>query len=248
MFYLYRMGEGMSTFVLVHGGWSGSHSFRHIRRFLQAKGHEVFTPCLTGIGERSHLAHPMVNLSTHVRDVVNHIQYEDLSDIVLVGFSYGGFVVTASLEHISSRIKHLVYLDAFIPENGETVFGHILDMGRSDIEIEGAWTVPPVEREFDNKAEGEWMGARRSPHPKGCFTEPVFLEKPLEDFEFSRTYIKASKNPSSDLGAEALWQAANRAKNSSGWEYLEIATTHMVANNKPKELLEILVEVVADEA
>jgi pimeloyl-ACP methyl ester carboxylesterase len=187
----------------------------------------------------------MVNLSTHVRDVVNHILYEDLSDIVLVGFSYGGFVVTASLEHISSRIKHLVYLDAFIPENGETAFGHILDMGRSDIEIEGAWVVPPVEREFDDKVEGEWMRARRTPHPMGCFTEPVFLEKPLEDYEFCRTYIKASKNPSSDLGAEALWQAANRAKNSSSWEYREIATTHMVANNKPKELLEILVEVVA---
>jgi pimeloyl-ACP methyl ester carboxylesterase len=238
----------MSTFVLVHGGWSGSHSFRHIRRLLQAKGHEVFTPCLTGIGEKSHLSHPMVNLSTHVRDVVNHIQYEDLSDIVLVGFSYGGFVVTASLEHISKRIKHLVYLDAFIPEDGETAFGHILGMDRPTIEVEEAWTVPAVEREFDSKAEGEWMGARRTPHPMGCFTEKVFLGKPLEDFEFSRTYIKASKNPSSDIGADVLWQAANRAKNSPDWQYCEIATTHMVASNKPKELLEILIEVVANEA
>ncbi len=238
----------MSTFVLVHGGWSGSHSFRHIRQLLQAEGHEVFTPCLTGVGERSHLANPLVNLSTHVRDVVNHILYEGLSDIVLVGFSYGGFVVTASLEHISDRINHLVYLDAFVPENGETAFGHTIGMGRPAIEIEGSWTMPPVEREFDNKSEGEWMGARRSPHPTGCFTEPVFLEKPLEDFQFSRTYIKASKNPSSDIGADALWQAANKAKDSSAWEYREIATTHMVANNKPRELLELLVEVVANGA
>jgi pimeloyl-ACP methyl ester carboxylesterase len=238
----------MSIFVLVHGGWSGSHSFRHIRKLLQAEGHEVFTPCLTGIGERSHLANPLVNLSTHARDVVNHILYEDLRDIVLVGFSYGGFVVTASLEHISNRIKHLVYLDAFIPENGETAFGHILGLGRPTIEIEGGWTMPPVEREFDDKAEGEWMGERRTPHPTGCFTEPVFLEKPLEDFQFSRTYIKASKNPSSDIGADALWSAANRAKDSPAWVYREITTTHMVANNRPKELLELLIEVVANGA
>ena len=238
----------MSTFVLVHGGWSGSHSFRHIRQLLQAEGHDVFTPCLTGIGERSHLASPLVNLGTHVHDVVNHILYEDLSDIVLVGFSYGGFVVTASLEHISSRIKHLVYLDAFVPENGETAFGQIFGMGRPTIEIEDAWTIPPVEREFDDKSEGEWMGARRTPHPAGCFTEPVFLEKPLEDFKFSRTYIKASKNPSSDIGADALWQAANRAKDSSAWEYREIATTHMIASNQPKELSELLVEVIGSDA
>jgi pimeloyl-ACP methyl ester carboxylesterase len=238
----------MSIFVLVHGGWSGSHSFRHIRKLLQAEGHEVFTPCLTGIGERSHLTNPLVNLSTHARDVVNHVLYEDLRDIVLVGFSYGGFVVTASLEHISNRIKHLVYLDAFIPENGETAFGHIFGLGRPTIEIEEGWTMPPVEREFDDKAEAEWMGERRTPHPTGCFREPVFLEKPLEDFQFSRTYIKASKNPSSDIGADALWSAANRAKDSPAWVYREITTTHMVANNRPKELVELLVEVVANGA
>ena len=162
--------------------------------------------------------------------------------------TYGGFVVTGSLEHIHNRVKHLVYLDAFVPDCGETVFGKILNMGRPTIEIEGAWTMPPVQREFDNKSEGEWMGARRTPHPTGCFTEPVFLEKPLEAFEFSRTYIKASKNPPSDIGADAFWQAANRAKGSSAWNYAEIATTHMVASNKPKELLELLVNVVAGDA
>ena len=157
-------------------------------------------------------------------------------------------MVTASLEHISDRIRHLVYLDAFVPENGETVLGHALGMGRPTIEIGMSWTMPPAEREFDKKSEGEWMRLRRTPHPLGCFTEPVFLEKPLENFEFSRTYIKASMNPDSDPGADALWKAANRAKDSSAWEYQEIATTHMVANNEPKALSEILLQVVSCKA
>ena len=238
----------MSTFVLVHGAWSGAHGFRHVRQLLQAAGHEVFTPCLTGIGERSHLASPLINLSTHVRDVVNHILYEDLSDIVLVGFSYGGFVVTGSLERISNRIRHLVYLDAFVPESGETMMGHIMGLGRLPIEIGESWLVPSPEREFDDQAEGEWVGARRTPHPMACFTEPVFLEKPLEDFMFSRTFIKASKNPASDIGADALWRSATRAKGSLAWEYREIPTTHMVASNQPKELSKLLLEVVASDA
>jgi hypothetical protein len=89
---------------------------------------------------------------------------------------------------------------------------------------------------------------RRTSHPMRCFTEKVFLGKPLEDFEFSQTYIKASKNRSSDIGADVLWQAANRAKNSPDWQYCEIETTHMVASNKPKMLFEILIKVLANEA
>jgi pimeloyl-ACP methyl ester carboxylesterase len=116
----------MATFVLVHGGWSGAHGFRHVRPRLAAEGHEVFTPSLTGIGERAHLASPVINLSTHVRDVVNQVLYEDLTGIVLLGFSYGGFVITGSLEHIADRVWHLVFLDAFVPDDGETALGHTL--------------------------------------------------------------------------------------------------------------------------
>ena len=113
----------MATIMVVHGAWGGAHGFRHVRRLLQAAGHEVTTPCLTGIGERVHLAHPLVNLSTHVRDVVNHVLYEDLQGIVLLGFSYGGCVVTGALEHIAERVRHLVFLDAFVPRHGDSVAG-----------------------------------------------------------------------------------------------------------------------------
>src|SRR5271165_1348491 len=166
----------MSTFVLVHGAWSGSHGFRHVRKLLRDNGHEVFTPSLTGIGERAHLTSPQVNLSTHIRDVTNHLQYEDLQDIVLLGFSYGGFVITGSLEHISNRVKHLVFLDAFVPDNGETVLGHIMGAGRGIVEIGENWLVPSPDREFDDEVEGKWIGERRTSHPKGCFVVPVYLE------------------------------------------------------------------------
>ena len=114
----------MAIYVLVHGGWSGAHGFRAVRRPLHAAGHDVFTPSLTGIGERAHLTSPQVNLTTHIRDVVNVILYEDLTDIVLLGFSYGGFVVTGALEHIARRVRHLVYLDAFVPDDGDTLLPH----------------------------------------------------------------------------------------------------------------------------
>jgi pimeloyl-ACP methyl ester carboxylesterase len=102
----------VATFVLVHGAWSGSFGWHLVAPLLRAAGHDVTTPCLTGLGERGHLASPAVNLTTHVTDVVSHIEFEDLRDIVLVGHSYGGMVVTGAIDKIGDRVKHLVYLDA----------------------------------------------------------------------------------------------------------------------------------------
>ena len=152
----------MANFVLVHGAWSGSSGFRHVRRQLQSEGHHVTTPSLTGLGERAHLSSPAINLSTHVRDVVNHVLYEDLDSITLLGFSYGGFVVTGALEHIADRVRHLVFLDAFVPANGETVLAHIGRPGRSPAQLGEAWQVPPPDRQFDDPEEGKWISARRS--------------------------------------------------------------------------------------
>jgi pimeloyl-ACP methyl ester carboxylesterase len=233
----------MATYVLVHGGWSGAHGFRHVRRRLAASGHEVFTPSLTGIGERAHLASPLVNLSTHVRDVVNQVLYEDLTGVVLVGFSYGGFVVSGAVQHIADRIRHLVYLDAFVPDDGQTAFEHVLGVGSGVVTLNEQWVVPAPEREFDDPAEGAWMTERRNPHPLGCFTEPVRLVRPLEEYAFARTYIKATLDPPTDLGADALSNAANRALASSAWSYREIETTHMVPSNRPDELTELLLEL-----
>src|ERR1700743_1787268 len=111
----------MRAFVLVPGGWGGWYGFKYVRGPLREAGHEVFTPSLTGIGERVHLASPQVNLTTHVTDVVNTILYDALTDIVLLGYSYGGMVVTGALEHVADRVAHLVYLDAFKPDDGQSL-------------------------------------------------------------------------------------------------------------------------------
>jgi pimeloyl-ACP methyl ester carboxylesterase len=233
----------MATFVLVHGGWSGAHAFRKVRPALRAAGHEVFTPSLTGIGERAHLTSPSVNLTTHIRDVVNVVLYEDLGDITLLGFSYGGFVVTGTLDHIAERVRHLVYLDAFVPATGDTAAG-LAGLGTTPtITLDAGWLVPPPAREFDDPDEAAWHSERRTPHPLGCFTEAVHLAQPLERFPFTRTYIKATAEKPGAPGSDAFWSAAEMARASPAWRYREIATTHMVATNRPADLARLLLEL-----
>jgi pimeloyl-ACP methyl ester carboxylesterase len=231
----------MAVFVLVHGAWGGAHGFRKVRSPLRAAGHDVFTPSLTGIGERAHLTSPQVCLTTHITDVVNAVWYEDLDDIVLLGFSYGGFVVTGALEYIAERVRHLVYLDAFVPGDGDALAGRG-GAGRGVIALGQDWLVPPRPREFDDPAEAHWAGARRTPQPAGCFTEPVRLARPLEDYPFTRTYIKATGEPRPRDG-DPFWAAADRAKASPAWRYHEIATNHMVASNRPEELSRLLLDL-----
>ena len=154
----------MAIFVLVHGAWGGSYGFRKVRGPLRAAGHEVFTPSLTGIGERAHLTSPQVCLTTHVTDVVNTVLYEDLRDIVLLGWSYGGFVVTGALEHVGDRVAHLVFLDAFVPGDGDSVSGNTGGHGAGV--LGGDWLVPSAPREYDDPAEAEWANARRTPQPR----------------------------------------------------------------------------------
>src|SRR6201997_3646233 len=150
----------MTTFVLVHGAWGGSYGFKYVRGPLRDAGHEVFTPSLTGIGERVHLASPQVDLTTHVTDVVNTILYEDLTGIVLLGYSYGGMVVTGALEHIADRVAHLVYLDAFVPSDGQalndlTQAGY----GRGAVGPGARWLVDLPFREYDDPVAAEWNRA-----------------------------------------------------------------------------------------
>jgi pimeloyl-ACP methyl ester carboxylesterase len=229
----------MATYVLVHGAWGGAHGFRKVRPPLLAAGHTVFTPSLTGIGERAHLTSRQVDLSLHVEDVANLILYEDLSDIVLLGYSYGGFVVTGALAAIGDRVRHLVYLDAFVPNDGDSLYGLTGRPPASPRDLPGKWLVPPTPREFDDPDEAAWALARRVAQPIGCFTEAVHLPQPLEDYPFTRTYIKATGEPRPETGGP-FWDAADRAKSSPAWSYDEISTNHMVLHNRPEELAAIL--------
>ncbi len=229
-----------AVYVLVHGAWTGAHGFRHVRRTLHSHGHDVFTPSLTGIGERSHLVSPQIDLTTHVQDVVNCVLNEDLDDVILVGFSYGGAVVTGALDHIGSRVRELVFLDAFVPRAGDSVATLAGRSVKSTLDLGGVWMAPPPDRHFDDPDEAAWQNARRVPHPLRCFTEPVHLSAPVEEYALGLTYIKATADGRGAPGGEAFWVAADHARASERWQYFEIATTHMVASNRPDELAVIL--------
>jgi pimeloyl-ACP methyl ester carboxylesterase len=228
----------VTTFVLVHGAFGGAHGWHRLRPMLWAQGHQVFTPSLTGIGERAHLASPQVTLRTHIQDVVNCVEYEDLRDIVLVGFSYGGNVITGCVDLISDRIAHMVYLDAALPGNGDSSRGPSFGftMGKD-------WLVQGPPRVYDDPAEGEWAAPRRSPQPLPTMTEPVQISKPIEEWPFTRTYIKATAGNHERGGNVAV--KADYTRNHPAWRYREIETTHMVPQNRPADLLQLLLEVIA---
>jgi pimeloyl-ACP methyl ester carboxylesterase len=229
----------VTTYVLVHGAWGGAHGFSKVRPLLTAAGHEVSTPALTGIGERSHLASPQVNLTTHIQDVVNVIWYHDLSDIVLLGFSYGGMVVTGAVSYVADRVRQLVYLDAFLPDDGESLYDLTGQAGGAVLGLGEPWLVPPRPRELDDPADAAFSDLRRTPHPRACFTESARVPRQLEDYPFGRTYIKATE----EAEPKAFWTAAQRASSSPEWNYREIATNHMVAVNRPQELTAMLLEL-----
>ncbi len=234
----------MTSFVLVHGAWGGSYSFREVRRQLFGAGHEALTPSLTGIGERSHLTGPHIDLDTHITDVVNLVRYEDLDDIVLLGFSYGGMVVTGCLDHIGDRVRHLVYLDAFVPANGQNVVALSgLPLPEAGFDPGASWLVPAIPRELDTPEQTRWANERRSLQPIGTFRQPVSIAQPVDDWPFTRTYIKATADPTEASGS-AFWSAAKHAQASDAWSYHEIETSHLIPITRPTELTSILIALV----
>jgi pimeloyl-ACP methyl ester carboxylesterase len=231
----------MTAFVLVHGAWGGSWGFRKVRPLLHRAGHEAFTPSLTGIGEREHLASPEVTLSTHVEDVVRHVTCEDLHHIVLLGFSYGGMVVTGALDRLGDRVDHLVYLDAFVPDDGQSLAD--LVGGTPPGDPDRPWLVPPRPRELATPAETAWADERRSLQPLATFTEPVSLAVPLEDRPVSLTYVKATADPG-EAPDSGFHRAAARARDSDRWTLHEIETNHMIPLMEPEALAAILLGLV----
>ncbi len=224
----------MATYVLVHGAWGGSYGFKDVAGRLRAKGHVVYTPSLTGIGERSHLSNPDIDLSLHIKDVENVLWYEDLSDIVLLGFSYGGMVVTGLVDRCAERVSHLVYLDAFVPQDGQSAN----DMTGRPLEGDD-WRIPPRPRPLDDKELQAWMDARRVPQPRKTLEEKVRLSKPLEEHDFSLTYIKATADPPPG----PFWTIADRVRNDPRWRYREVETGHMVPTTMPAALTRLLLEL-----
>jgi pimeloyl-ACP methyl ester carboxylesterase len=175
----------MATFVLVHGGGHGGWCYQPVARRLRSDGHEVYAPTLTGLGERSHVVGPNVDLELHIEDVVAVLHYEDLRDVVLVGHSYGGMVITGVADRAADRVGKLVYLDAANPKNGESlvdVAGPIIEMTRPLGEVvDGVELVllpsPEAGRFYGvtDPATVAWMDERLTGQPWRCFEQPLVL-------------------------------------------------------------------------
>jgi pimeloyl-ACP methyl ester carboxylesterase len=222
----------VATFVTVHGAWTGGWSWRAVARALRADGHEVFPVTLTGAGERVHLATPTVDLHTHVTDVVNVLRYEDLDDVVLVGHSYGGLVITAVAERLPARVTHLVYLDAFVPRDGQR-FADLLPAGalagleaRARAEGEG-WRLPPDSPDADH----------RTPFLMAALYQTVRLSDPISA-RVPRTYIACTESWALPIYAH-LRAAADRARAES-WGYHELPTGHYPLETMPDAVTAIL--------
>lgn len=241
------------VFALVHPAWHGGWCWRKVVPLLQERGHIVLTPTLTGLGERSHLLRADIDLETHVADVMNVVKYEDLRDVVLVGHSSSGAVITGVADQIPERIGHIVYLDAFVPANGQSILELLAPQRRRSLEelvqSEGdGWLLPrfaPVPwerivREMWGVSADEdvrWMLERLGPTPIGHFKDPCRRTNPAAE-KLPRTYIRCTQFQSARFD-----EHAELAKKTAGWRYRELLTSHHPAITSPRRVADLLLEL-----
>lgn len=245
----------MASFVLVHPAWFGGWCWKKVAPLLRARGHAVHTPTLTGLGERAHLARPEVGLETHVEDVVNVLKCEDLSGVILVGHSSGGVVITGVADRVPEQIAHVVYLDAFVPEDGQCMLDMIPPERRPAMETlvqaEGqGWLLPrfaaapwekfvPEAWQITDATDLRWMLARLAPTPFGHFKDPIRRQNPAAE-KLPRTYIRCLQWPSASFD-----RYADVARRTEGWRCRELAASHLPYITQPREVGELLLEAAA---
>ena len=235
----------MSTFILVHGAYHGAWSWQKIVPFMQQKGISVLTPTLSGLGENSYLLSPSVNLSTHITDIVDLLVREDLREVVLVGHSYAGFVISGVAEREPDRIAHLVYLDAMVPANGQKVFDIRPDLRSKVAEITFAGKIvkilrPPPPEVFGvtDPDDVAWVKPLLTPTPWACYEEPLALGE-LKILSIKKTYLL---NEIQALGASGRSHLdAYEKAQGEGWSRMKIAGPHDSMITHPKSLAGTLI-------
>lgn len=220
------------TFVIVHGAWGGGWAWRRVDRLLRAHGHDIYRPTLTGQGERVHLASPEIGLATHVEDVVNVIRFEDLHDVILVGHSYGGMVITGVAEKVPERIRRLVYVDAFLPEDGESLV--TAGPGRAE---RSAWLQSTIKDGFSVPpwVKPDQAPPRDVPHPARTLTDPISLKNRAAR-ELPATYI-LTVDPGKQQDDFDPFAERARAR---GWPVLRLSADHNAQWSAPDALVEML--------
>jgi pimeloyl-ACP methyl ester carboxylesterase len=234
----------VTVFVVAHGAWTAAWAWKKMRPLLAAAGHELWTPTYTGLGERAHLASPAIDLDTHIADVVGVLEMEDLREVVLIGHSYGGMVAIGAADRARERIAQLIYLDAFVPRDGQSLFDlqpeqtreRMRELARSGGE---GWRVPPNPMPADTPAaDVAWAAGRRLPHPIRTFEQPVRLAG--QAAPPPRSYIYCRRIGPVDV----FRQFAERAHR-EGWRTFEIDASHNPHITAPRALLELLTRIMA---
>jgi pimeloyl-ACP methyl ester carboxylesterase len=232
----------MTTYVLVHGAWHGGWCWRRVADRLRKAGHKVFTPTMTGLGDRAHLNSPDIDLNTHIQDICAVFEAEEIDRAVLCGHSYGGMVITGVADRLADRIRAIVYLDAFIPEDGQSLFDiqgpERVKMFHDLADQSGdGWRVPPVSAEYfavKTPEDAAWVDRRCVAQSIATYETPV--RRGGADQAIPRKiYIRAESYPNSNFGP-----FAERTKGDPGWEYHGVASGHDIMVDKPDELTEIL--------
>jgi pimeloyl-ACP methyl ester carboxylesterase len=236
---------GSQTIVLVHGAWHGGWCYGRVAELLRGSGHRVYTPTLTGLGERSHLLNPSVDLSTHIADVVNLMRWEDLQQIILVGHSYGGMVVTGVADAMAERVSALVYLDAFVPTAGKS-FHEILPAEVAEAQVRGAdagngYTVPPIPAAAFNVNVNDraWVDSLCTPHPLGTLTERITLTGKHARIAV-KSYVFAANNP-----VTLFAEHARAMRREASCKSYELPCGHDVMIDLPLETAAIIEEAAA---
>jgi pimeloyl-ACP methyl ester carboxylesterase len=235
----------LATFVLVHGAFGGAWEWRRVARLLQTQGHETFTVTLTGLGERSHLLHQDVGLSTHVEDVCQTLALENLESVILCGHSYGGMVVTGVVDRMAVRIANLVYIDAMIPVDGQSVSDLFSDELAEALWREPArtcgegWRVPSWQSDGDpdmSQDTASWYSSRVRAQSLLSFEQPIRLDG--MGTEVPRTYIQCGEDPIKSIMRPFGLQAI-----ADGWAYRELHTSHDAQVTDPEGVAGLLCEI-----
>jgi pimeloyl-ACP methyl ester carboxylesterase len=238
----------MATFVLVHGTGCGGWIWKKISPLLRARGHEVYTPTLTGVGDRAHLLDCGVNLLTHITDITCLIEYEDLTDVVLVGHSYAGMVITGVAAKMPERLSQVVYLDAYLPDDGQSE----ADLWPADMRAEilgdiaaGKGVRQPPSLAFLGITDpeiGDWVKARMTPHPLATYNQPAPLGNSKSD-ALPHIYLHCTAGPTTAL----FTTFATKAK-AKGWKVYELPTGHVAMLTLPHDLATILLNLVGSDS
>jgi pimeloyl-ACP methyl ester carboxylesterase len=238
----------MTTFVLVHGGGHGGWCYRKVAALLRAAGHEVFTPTLTGLGERRHLLTAATDLSTHITDIVNTLVYEDLHEVILAGHSYGGMVITGVADRAPDRIRELVYLDAAHPQDGQSLLDtapQAMAFARSSSRmVDGVelvmWPDEAMVAAMGVSAAEDvaMLRTRMVPHPWKAFEERLKFVNGGAAMKIPRTNINCTQSI-------ARSSAVDRARQQDGHRNFEIDTGHDLMLSEPRRVTDMLLEIAA---